>query len=59
MGELARFYQSTRVPNVRLDVIACDGWTRPAHFDATGLPWVLPSPNMPTTDTPSSTPGCA
>jgi uncharacterized protein YbbC (DUF1343 family) len=33
------------------------GWRRRDHFDATGLPWVLPSPNMPTLDTAFVYPG--
>jgi uncharacterized protein YbbC (DUF1343 family) len=57
MGELARLYQKRRVPNVALDVIACDGWRREWHFGQTGLPWVLPSPNMPTPDTAAVYPG--
>ena len=28
-----------------------DGWTRDMYFEQTGLPWVLPSPNIPTVDT--------
>lgn len=57
MGELARFYQKRRVPNVQLEVIACDGWNRAMSFKQTGLPWVLPSPNMPTLDTAFVYPG--
>ena len=33
------------------------GWTRDMYFDATGLPWVMPSPNMPTLDTAVVYPG--
>jgi uncharacterized protein YbbC (DUF1343 family) len=33
------------------------GWQRDALFDSTGLPWVLPSPNMPTPDTALVYPG--
>ncbi|NBM17401.1 exo-beta-N-acetylmuramidase NamZ domain-containing protein [Streptomyces sp. GC420] len=36
---------------VRLDVVRMSGWRRTDFFDATGLPWVPPSPNMPTPDT--------
>lgn len=57
MGELALFYQTHRVPNVRLEVIPCEGWTRGLTFEQTGLPWVLPSPNMPTPDTALVYPG--
>ena len=58
MGELhARFYQNVLVPDVRLEVIRCDGWKREWYFEQTGLPWVLPSPNMPTNDTAVVYPG--
>jgi uncharacterized protein YbbC (DUF1343 family) len=40
-----------------LQVVAMRGWTRNAFFDSTGLPWVLPSPNMPTVDTALVYPG--
>ncbi|MFD9303628.1 exo-beta-N-acetylmuramidase NamZ domain-containing protein [Streptomyces sp. NPDC060048] len=36
---------------VRLRVVRMDGWRRESFFDATGLPWVPPSPNMPTPGT--------
>lgn len=57
MGELARFYVAERGLTVKLDVIPCDGWRRGMFFDETGLPWVLPSPNMPTVDTALVYPG--
>jgi uncharacterized protein YbbC (DUF1343 family) len=40
-----------------LTVIEMRNWRRHDHFDATGLPWVLPSPNMPTPDTAWVYPG--
>jgi uncharacterized protein YbbC (DUF1343 family) len=40
-----------------LTVIPMRGWRRRDTFDATGLPWVLPSPNMPTVDTAFVYPG--
>jgi uncharacterized protein YbbC (DUF1343 family) len=40
-----------------LEVIPVEGWERGMYFDATGLPWVLPSPNMPTLDTALVYPG--
>ncbi|WP_405446642.1 exo-beta-N-acetylmuramidase NamZ domain-containing protein [Streptomyces erythrochromogenes] len=36
---------------VRLTTVAMSGWRRGAFFGETGLPWVPPSPNMPTPDT--------
>ena len=40
-----------------LQVVAMRGWQRSDYFDATGLPWVLPSPNMPTPATALVYPG--
>jgi uncharacterized protein YbbC (DUF1343 family) len=40
-----------------LTVVKMKGWRRAAHFEASGLPWVLPSPNMPTPDTACVYPG--
>ncbi len=58
MGELARFYQTARgLDKAGIDIIACAGWHRAMYFEETGLPWVLPSPNMPTVDTAVVYPG--
>jgi uncharacterized protein YbbC (DUF1343 family) len=48
MGELARFYNATLGINAPLHVIPMTGWRRTMWFDDTGLPWVKPSPNIPT-----------
>lgn len=50
LGELARYYRSTQKLDCDLEVIPLQGWRRCDYFDATGLPWVLPSPNLPTLD---------
>jgi uncharacterized protein YbbC (DUF1343 family) len=57
LGELARLYVRDCGLNVALDVIACESWQRDLAFPATRLPWVLPSPNMPTWDTAVVYPG--
>ncbi|MEU7904906.1 DUF1343 domain-containing protein [Actinoplanes sp. NPDC049118] len=62
VGELARFYNGEFLPaeagrQVSLDVIACRGWTGRLRAGDTDLPWVLPSPNMPTPDTAIVYPG--
>jgi uncharacterized protein YbbC (DUF1343 family) len=56
-GELARFFVHWRELDVDLEVIWAEGWGRADDYDTTGLPWVLPSPNMPTTDTAFVYPG--
>ncbi len=57
IGELARFFVHWRELDVELQVIWADGWQRGQDFAATGLPWVLPSPNMPTLETAFVYPG--
>jgi uncharacterized protein YbbC (DUF1343 family) len=57
IGELARLYRAERRLTGELEVIPCDGWRREMDFEQTGLPWVLPSPNMPTVDTAFVYPG--
>jgi uncharacterized protein YbbC (DUF1343 family) len=57
VGELARLYRAERGIGGDLEVIPCEGWRRGMDFDDTGLPWVLPSPNMPTLDTAFVYPG--
>ena len=36
----------------KLTVVPMEGWTRDMVYEDTGLPWVLPSPNIPFKDTP-------
>jgi uncharacterized protein YbbC (DUF1343 family) len=57
IGELAGFFVAWRGLDVELDVVWLDGWRREQDFEATGLPWVLPSPNMPTVETAFVYPG--
>jgi uncharacterized protein YbbC (DUF1343 family)/CubicO group peptidase (beta-lactamase class C family) len=46
LGELAAMANGERKLGVDLHVIPMRGWDRGDWFDATGLPWVDPSPNM-------------
>jgi uncharacterized protein YbbC (DUF1343 family) len=57
VGELARLYNAEFAIDCDLEVLACEGWRREQYFDETGLPWVMPSPNMPTLDTAIVYPG--
>ncbi len=45
-GELARMFNVEKKIGANLAVIPMVGWNRADWFDATGLPWVDPSPNM-------------
>ena len=56
-GECALLLKGEFGIDCDLDVIEMDGWLRDMLFDQTGLPWILPSPNMPTLDTALVYPG--
>ncbi len=51
IGEFAKYINAKENLGVDLHVIPCDGLTRDIYHRDTDLPWVAPSPNMPTTDT--------
>jgi uncharacterized protein YbbC (DUF1343 family) len=57
VGELARLFRSECRLDLELEVVPCAGYHRSMTWSETGLPWVSPSPNMPTTDTGSVYPG--
>ncbi|MGH3318898.1 MAG: exo-beta-N-acetylmuramidase NamZ family protein [Streptosporangiaceae bacterium] len=62
VGELARLFNGEFVPKrvgkkVDLEVIRMRHWRRNLAYADTGLPWVMPSPNMPTVDTAWVYPG--
>ncbi|MEW2040546.1 DUF1343 domain-containing protein [Streptomyces sp. NPDC005534] len=52
VAELARLFNGEFLAKpVELDTVLMSGWRRSDFYDASGLPWVPPSPNMPTADT--------
>ena len=57
IGELATLLKAERVPSCPLKVVWMPGYKRSMWFDDTGLPWVPPSPNMPTLTTAMLYPG--
>ncbi len=57
MGELATFVNREFSIGADLDVIEVENWRREQWLDDTGLPWVMPSPNMPSLDTATVYPG--
>jgi uncharacterized protein YbbC (DUF1343 family) len=57
IGELALYLNSRHGLRCDLDVIPMSGWRRAMLWEETGLPWVPPSPNMPTPDTARVYPG--
>ncbi|MDO0931850.1 DUF1343 domain-containing protein [Streptomyces sp. DG2A-72] len=58
VAELAHLFNGEFLKTpVELDTVRMTGWKRSEFYDASGLPWVPPSPNMPTPDTALVYPG--
>jgi len=57
IAELARLFNDHHGINAKLEIMPMEGWSRDMYWDATDLPWVMPSPNMPTLDTAIVYPG--
>jgi uncharacterized protein YbbC (DUF1343 family) len=51
IAELAAYHNETQALGCDLTVVPMAGWRRAMLWEDTGLPWVPPSPNMPTPDT--------
>ncbi len=56
-GELARMFNEESDLGCDLRVVLLEGWVRSRWFDETSLPWIAPSPNMPTLTTATVYPG--
>jgi uncharacterized protein YbbC (DUF1343 family) len=57
IGELAALFNDAFGIGALMDVVRMEDWSRNMYADGTGLPWVMPSPNMPTLDTAIVYPG--
>jgi uncharacterized protein YbbC (DUF1343 family) len=57
IAELAKFFNERFKLGATLDVVPMEGWSRGMFWDETALPWIIPSPNMPTLDTAIVYPG--
>jgi len=57
IGELANFFNEYFEIHAPLEIIRMEGWNRSMYFDQTGLPFVMPSPNIPTLDSAIVYPG--
>ncbi len=57
IGEIGYYLKQKNFHDLDFHIIPVTGWERSRWFDQTGLPWVLPSPNMPTLDTAMVYPG--
>lgn len=56
-GEIGLYLNQEFQIGCQLEVAPMEGWRRKNYFDETGLPWVLPSPNLPTLDAATVYPG--
>lgn len=56
-GEIARWVNGEFDLGVDLTVVPAEGWRRELWFDQTGLPWLAPSPNMPSLESATHYPG--
>ena len=54
---MARWIKQQYIPGCDLSIVWMDGWKRSFLYSDTRLPWILPSPNMPTQDTAIVYPG--
>src|SRR5438309_2649213 len=57
IGEIARLFNDHFGIGADLEVVPMEGWRRDMYFDATGLTWIISSPNIPTADTTTVYPG--
>jgi uncharacterized protein YbbC (DUF1343 family) len=57
LGEIALLMREACFPKTELHIVWMENWWRNSFWNETGLPWVLPSPNMPTLDTAIVYPG--
>jgi len=57
IAELAQLFNAHFGIGADLEIVTMDGWSRDQYWDDTGLPWVMPSPNVPTADTTVVYPG--
>jgi uncharacterized protein YbbC (DUF1343 family) len=57
VGELALMFNRGFGIDCELEIIKMEGWRRAMWYEDTGLPWVMPSPNIPTADTAVVYPG--
>jgi uncharacterized protein YbbC (DUF1343 family) len=57
IGEMVLWIRNKYYPKCELNIIWMKNWNRSSLFTETGLPWVLPSPNMPTVQSAMVYPG--
>ena len=57
IGEVAAHLHQHYFPSLSLNIVRMQGWRRTMYFEDTGLPWALPSPNIPVPESTVVYPG--
>ena len=57
VAELAKLFNEHFEIGAPLEIVPMEGWSRADYFDDTDVPWIMPSPNMPTLETAIVYPG--
>ena len=57
IAELARLFNEDFGIGADVEVVRMEGWSREMYWEASGLPWIMPSPNIPTLDSAVVYPG--
>ncbi len=57
IGEIAILFKEQYFRKCKLDIITIEGWQRDSYYSTTELPWIAPSPNIPTVDSALVYPG--
>jgi uncharacterized protein YbbC (DUF1343 family) len=57
VAELAQLFNEHFRIGAPLEIVPMEGWSREQYFDDTEIPWIMPSPNMPTLETAIVYPG--
>ena len=57
IGEIAWLFNEHFGIGAKLEIVQMQGWARAQYFDETGLPWILPAPNIPTLESAVVYPG--
>jgi len=57
IGEIGLYFYKNYFPSLDFHIIKMNGWYKDQWFDDTGLPWIMPSPNIPTLESATVYPG--
>jgi uncharacterized protein YbbC (DUF1343 family) len=57
VGEIGQYLRDKFYPSLTVHIVVMKGWKRDMWFNDTGMPWIMPSPNIPTLETACVYPG--